>query len=814
MIRLEKVNKYFNHYKKNQIHVINETSINLPENGLIALLGPSGSGKTTLLNVIGGLDNINSGAIYINDKKITKRRSYKVDEIRNLSIGYIFQDYKLIESMNVYDNVAISLRLIGVKDEKEIEKRVLYILKKVKMERYKNRPVSMLSGGERQRVGIARALVKNPQIILADEPTGNLDSKNSLEIMKIIKSISKQYLVILVTHEEELARFYATRILEIKDGKIEKDYENNEDNALNYELDNCIYLEEYKNKQTFNKDNVKLDVYRHDKENLQMKIIFHNGNIYIESNGNEKVEVIDNSSNLEIIDGPREEIKKEDELANLDMSIISNKNKQLKYSSIFSYKSYITYGLKKILDYPLLKKILLIGFFLSGMFIFYATSSIMATIKIKDEDFMTKNKNYLELSLANMKVEDYLNYEKLASIDYMLPSDSIINFHIFYDKFIQTNGSYGILSASLSNIKDLKENDLIMGVLPQNKYEVVITKRTAERFLENSNAYMAGFTKEEDLLNHDIYLEDMNPFKIVGIANINEPNIYINNEMFISVINNSYNKTYDTNDYSKIYDTNNNDFSLYDIMKEKIEIKKGREVQNDYEVIVPLSLEGMMELNKECDLAINNQKLKVVGFYENNNDNDISDYLVNENTLKYNLITKTKNVSIYAKDKTQVLEYFQDKKINIQDSYEYDKNNYIENNKETIVSTLIVSGVMLGISLIEIILMIRSSFLSRIKEVGIYRAIGIKKSDIYKMFSGEILAITFIASYPGIIFMAYILYCVTRIEYLSSIFLVNIFTLLLSLSMILIFNVIIGLFPVYNTIRKTPAQILARNDVD
>ena len=220
MIILNNVNKYFNKNRKNQIHVINNTSLELGETGITALLGPSGSGKTTLLNVISGLDKVNSGNIYINKKRITKVRSSKVDEIRNLNIGYIFQNFNLIEDLTVYDNVAIVLKMIGIKDKEEIKKKVDYVLYKVGMYKYRKRIAAMLSGGEKQRVGIARAIVKNPNIIIADEPTGNLDSKNTIEIMNIIKSISKEKLVILVTHEKEIAEFYATRIIEIKDGKI------------------------------------------------------------------------------------------------------------------------------------------------------------------------------------------------------------------------------------------------------------------------------------------------------------------------------------------------------------------------------------------------------------------------------------------------------------------------------------------------------------------------------------------------------------------------------------------------------------------
>ena len=193
MIKIEKVNKYFNRYRKNQIHVIDNTSLTLEDTGLTALLGPSGSGKTTLLNVIGGLDKVGKGKIYINNQKITSKFSYKVDKIRNLNIGYIFQDYKLVENLSVYDNVALSLKIIGIKDKKEIDKRVTYVLEKVGMYRYRKRPANMLSGGERQRVGIARAIVKNPNIIIADEPTGNLDSKSSEEVVELLKKMNKEY---------------------------------------------------------------------------------------------------------------------------------------------------------------------------------------------------------------------------------------------------------------------------------------------------------------------------------------------------------------------------------------------------------------------------------------------------------------------------------------------------------------------------------------------------------------------------------------------------------------------------------------------
>lgn len=809
MIRIEKLNKYYNRHKKNEIHVINDTSLELPDKGLVALLGPSGCGKTTLLNAIGGLDKVNNGKIFIDDKKITTINTYKKDKLRNLKVGYIFQDYKLIDNKSVYDNVAMVLRMIGIKDKKEIKKRVEYILERVGIYRYRYRPCGMLSGGERQRVGIARALVKNPDIILADEPTGNLDSKNTIEIMNIIKSISKDKLVILVTHEVELAKFYATRIIELVDGKIEKDYQNKNKNNLDYRIDNKFYLKDFKYHEENKDNNINIDMYSDTKEKLNLIIIFKNGNLYIKNKDNDKVEVIDSGSNIELINDNYKQLDKSVyEKYSFDFDKIINNDIKLRYSSIFNIFTIFSNGFKRVFDYSFVKKLLLVGFFLSSLFVTYSVSNLLGVATINDKDFIATNKNYLMLPTKKINIDDFNKYTEMDGINYILPGSSQVSFNIDTRSYYQTENVGLTISGSLSSVDMITKEDLIYGRMPENEYELVIDKMTYKRA---ENIKMVGLYDIEQMLDTKLYLGNhLLEYKIVGITDLESPSIYVDNSQLINIVDNvSSNEMFM---YGREQSNNGNVYD-YQLYKDKISITKGRGPDNDYEVIVNESLKDTFKLDKYIDdLKINGNKLKVVGYY--NSVDDINSYFVNTNTNKYELIENSENIIIYAKDKGKTIGDFKQLDKKVIDVYDADKKAYIKENKESMNASLIVAGIMLGISLIEIILMTRSSFLSRIKEVGIYRAIGVKKSDIYKMFMGEAFAITTLTSIPGVLFMGYCINLISDIKYIGRNYMMNWGVILLCILMLYTFNIIISLIPVFNTMRKTPAQILARHDLD
>ena len=201
---------------------LNDVSINFRKSEFVAILGTSGSGKTTLLNIIGGLDRYDSGDLIINGKSTKKFKDSEWDAYRNNSIGFVFQNYNLIGHISILANVEMCMTLSGV-SSKEKRKRAIEVLQKVGLKEHINKKPNQLSGGQMQRVAIARALVNNPDIILADEPTGALDSNTSVQIMELIKEIAQDKLVIMVTHNPELAEEYANRIIQIKDGVMVSD---------------------------------------------------------------------------------------------------------------------------------------------------------------------------------------------------------------------------------------------------------------------------------------------------------------------------------------------------------------------------------------------------------------------------------------------------------------------------------------------------------------------------------------------------------------------------------------------------------------
>ena len=221
MLQLKKIRK---EYKTGDLvqTALNDVSLNLRDSEFVAILGPSGSGKTTLLNIIGGLDRYDSGDLVINGISTKKYTDRDWDSYRNHTIGFVFQSYNLIPHQTVLANVELALTISGISGA-ERKRRATEALQTVGLGNQLHKHPSEMSGGQMQRVAIARALVNNPDILLADEPTGALDSETSIQVMELLKEVAKDRLVVMVTHNPELAQQYATRIVRLRDGSIQSD---------------------------------------------------------------------------------------------------------------------------------------------------------------------------------------------------------------------------------------------------------------------------------------------------------------------------------------------------------------------------------------------------------------------------------------------------------------------------------------------------------------------------------------------------------------------------------------------------------------
>jgi len=238
MIRLDHVNKFYRNTGET-VHVLKDIDITFEETGMTFILGKSGSGKSTLLNVIGGIDDFDSGDVFIEGNSIKEMKKRTIEKYRSTYTGFVFQEFNVLKGLNVFDNIHLALDLHG--ERMGSREKVMQIIDRVGLTGLEKRFPNQISGGQKQRVAIARALVKEPKVIIADEPTGNLDNKNRDIVMDLLKSLSKECLVIVVTHDVFLARKYATRILEIKDGAIMSD---TSDNATILEIRHNVNFKE------------------------------------------------------------------------------------------------------------------------------------------------------------------------------------------------------------------------------------------------------------------------------------------------------------------------------------------------------------------------------------------------------------------------------------------------------------------------------------------------------------------------------------------------------------------------------------------
>ncbi len=538
-IRIRDAHKYYNRGKGNELHVMNGINLELPASGMIAVFGRSGCGKTTLLNAIGGLDRIASGSIEVFGRDIRE----DTDTVRNRSMGYIFQNYNLNVSQTVYENVAAALRLCGMDDESAIAERVMAALSNVEMDKYAARTPDTLSGGQQQRVAIARALVKNPAIILADEPTGNLDEHNTVLVMDILKEISRTHLVLLVTHEESLVDFYCDRVIEIVDGRVESQRENVFANGYVQRNKNDIYLGELPRTETAT-PGVTVEYYGEPTEGLTLRIVHSGGKLYLEAS-DPGVKIIDRNSEIQLREGVFEATPPPEGSANarhLDMSAlppIEGKN----FGRLYHWKNSLiaawreNFSQKKKKSKRLLRTCLI----LLAVVMVFMTSTIGAGIK-SYVDFRNDHNESLFYIPLDPEV-DYsplmsamgtagMAYGRLSNMDPLYDAEDI---SFRSGAFMTADTASVSTTASAQNITHLGDKRVLAGEGKLSaSTDIIITSHVADDLLETSVAsYIDTYEDLVGMISSNSYYSLGNArLRIAGVVESNERFFYMDSLMF------------------------------------------------------------------------------------------------------------------------------------------------------------------------------------------------------------------------------------------------------------------------------------------
>ncbi|TNF07683.1 MAG: ABC transporter ATP-binding protein, partial [Bacillota bacterium] len=531
MIKVNHLHKYFNRFKKNEIHVLNDINLEFPEKGLVVLLGPSGSGKTTLLNVLGGLDKVQSGTIDFDHTQIEGYDAGTWEKIRNEAVGYIFQNYNLLPELSVFDNVAFVLKMIGIHDPKVIEDRVHYILNAVNMFPYRKKRALQLSGGQQQRVAIARALVKNPRIIIADEPTGNLDSKNTLEIMNIIKQISMEKLVVLVTHERDIAQFYGDRIIELKDGQIISDTDNHTDHDHSFSNDDIIYLKDLNQLADSESAALKTALYKdhqEDEQPISVRLIVKNKTLYLEVDAPyQKVKLIDKNSGVIIKDEHFVKKTREEMIeTSFDLGALDNKEVHRQPKLLVSMKQIVWMALVKIAKTSRKGKIMLFSFLIAGMVIAFTISFLASVVVLEPEKYIELGTDYV--SVNSYIVDDFYTYEELLAFgedDEHFQINSYVNF-INFRFLLNSDNRQNDIYTRIDYYDDIKKSDLLRGELPTSPYDVLLSKALAEDIVKGSSGQSIGIWSYRHLLEEKIELGQI-VVNVVGIVDAEQNLIYL-----------------------------------------------------------------------------------------------------------------------------------------------------------------------------------------------------------------------------------------------------------------------------------------------
>ena len=858
MLKLKNITKVYNSGNE-KLKALDNVEIMFRKSEFVSILGPSGCGKTTLLNIIGGLDRYTSGDLIINGKSTKYFKDRDWDSYRNYSVGFVFQNYNLIGHQTVLSNVELALTISGV-SKKERKKRAIKALEEVGLKRQINKKPNQLSGGQMQRVAIARALVNNPDIILADEPTGALDTKTSIQVMEILKNISKDKLVIMVTHNPDLAQKYSSRIIKILDGKIIDDSnilkeatkeEKVGDNKRRISMKFLTALHLSLNNLMTKKGRTILTSFAGSIGIIGIALILAISTGV--QNYINKVEedtlssypltieesTIDMSSMIDTMMGENKNSEKREEgkiySSDIMNDLIASLSSKISTNNLKALKEYIESDTSKIrensnaIKYSYNLDINLYKSNTDDGIVKVNPSTVMETLG------MTTSNPYSQMMPSSAMMGNNNVWEELIDNDELLKSQYNLlagSWPTKYNEIVLIVGKnneisdYTLYSLGLKDQNELKskmkaiQNGETVKPSEETVYSYDYLLNLSYKLVLNSDYYVKTNNLWIDKSEDDFYMKqiikDAEEIKVVGIIKQNDSSTTTSKSGQIGY----------TSDLTKyvINKTNSSDIVKTQKENKEINIFTGLEFPKD-ELNSDFDYNSLSEAEKIKLGKLNSDELaELMKAYRDNKNSSYESNLIKLGSVD---ISSPASISIYPKN-------FASKNNLIDIIEEYNKTAKDNNKEENIINYTDVIGTMMKsvsqiintisyvlIAFVAISLVVSSimigiityiSVLERTKEIGILRAIGASKKDISRVFNAETLIVGFISGVIGILITMLLtlpinslIHMITGVSIITKVPL-NAAIILVIISMLL--TIVAGLIPSRIASKKDPVVAL------
>lgn len=546
MIEIKNLNKAYNLGEENGCEVLKGINLTIPDGEMTAIMGASGAGKSTLLHILSCIDQYDNGEYLLDGELIGRMGDARMAEIRNEKMGIVMQDFALIEDFTALENVMMPLDFSANKRRKK-EKRnmALEALEAVSMKEYAGKPVCKLSGGQKQRVAIARGLVNRPEILFADEPTGNLDEENTIRIMQLLRAFSEKALVVLVSHEQNMVKGFADRIIHLDEGRIVSDRENNAAEQIRRMEWKDIYLGEYRRTQQ-KLEHLQVQFYEQEEEMQEeteqentaqentIQIIHRNHKFFVKGTGEEEI-ILLKDSDCKVIDGPRPEYMDALDGQEIGLESISQAFRQhYRLPELLKVSAGLSEGHGRWLFMRLTLLLFTVVTFL--IFTDYRSRDSLNKLALQTTDSHLVTFDFSQGGFTRSGIELFYDQYLTAGgySDIMPALNDTMN--VQYDGYLQLSGHLcKVQDFSMISVKEISTADIQYGRMPKNRNEIVVDRWLLKRARQDNNILRELFLDDKQFLGQKVSFVTGNPVTIVGIGSRDEPSVYGSDTLRLSM---------------------------------------------------------------------------------------------------------------------------------------------------------------------------------------------------------------------------------------------------------------------------------------